>query len=135
MEGETAQTGEPHPLRTVFLVLIIVVSTSLGDVLITRGLRRVGEVTWASARSVFAYGKKLFATVAFQGGVFFIALSFIAFMIVLSWADLSYVVPATSISYVLTTLGARFYLKENISPLRWAGTVFVCLGVALISLP
>jgi uncharacterized membrane protein len=53
----------------------------------------------------------------------------------LSWADLSLVLPATSISFVITTLGAKLYLQEKISPARWAGIVLVCIGVALISLP
>jgi drug/metabolite transporter (DMT)-like permease len=63
------------------------------------------------------------------------ACSFFAFLAVLSWADLSFVLPATSLSFVITTLGAKFILKEEISRVRLAGTLLVCLGVALISLP
>jgi drug/metabolite transporter (DMT)-like permease len=48
---------------------------------------------------------------------------------------LSFVLPATSLSFVITTLGAKLILKEEISRLRLAGTLLVCLGVALISLP
>ena len=115
--------------------MIIVMSTSLGDVLIAGGLRQLGEITSWKAMHLILYGKKLISNIQFLAGAFFITVSFIAFMIVLSWADVSLVVPATSISYVITTLGAKFYLKETISPLRWVGTAFVCLGVALISFP
>lgn len=103
--------------------------------LIASGLRYLGEITSWKSRDLVLYGKKLISNSSFLAGVFFIILSFIAFMIVLSWADVSFVVPATSISYVITTLGAKFYLKETISSLRWVGTAFVCLGVALISFP
>ncbi len=115
--------------------MIIVTTTSLGDVLIARGLRQLGEIASWKARDLILYGKKVTSSTPFLSGVFFMAVSFIAFMIVLSWADVSLVVPATSISYVITTLGAKFYLKETISSLRWVGTAFVCLGVALISFP
>jgi len=61
--------------------------------------------------------------------------SFFAFLAVLSWADLSLIIPATSISFVVSTVGAKLILKERISRLRWAGALLVSLGVALISLP
>jgi drug/metabolite transporter (DMT)-like permease len=122
-------------MKTGILILRVVIATSLGDVLIASGLRRQGEITNWKLRDIILFGRKLLVSLPFLGGVFFMAVSFIAFMIVLSWADLSLVVPATSISYVITTFGAKLYLKEEISRLRWAGTAFVCLGVALISLP
>jgi uncharacterized membrane protein len=53
----------------------------------------------------------------------------------LSWADLSFIVPATSLSVVTTTLGAKWFLQERMTRLRWVGTLLVCLGVALLSLP
>ncbi len=57
------------------------------------------------------------------------------FLAALSFADLSLVVPATSISFAIKTLGAKLFLKEKISRERLIGTLLVCLGVALISLP
>ncbi len=56
-------------------------------------------------------------------------------MTVLSWADLSFVIPATAIYYVVTVVGAKFLLGEQIDRMRWAGTFLVCFGVALICLP
>jgi uncharacterized membrane protein len=63
------------------------------------------------------------------------AISFFSFLAALSIADLSFVLPATSLSFVITTLGAKLFLKEKISATRWTGIALVCLGVALISLP
>jgi len=122
-------------MKTALAITIIVMSTSLGELLIARGLRRVGEFSSVKLRDLISYGKGLLSSITFLGGFIFMAVSFFAFMIALSWADLSLVVPATSISYVVTTLGAKFYLREKISSLRWAGTLFVCLGVLLISFP
>jgi len=72
---------------------------------------------------------------SFLSGIFFLAIFFFSFLIVLSWADLSLVFPAKSLVYVVSTLGAKWILKETVSLQRWGGIFLVCLGVALISLP
>ena len=63
------------------------------------------------------------------------AVTFFSFLIVLSWADLSFVIPAKSMVYVVSTLGAKWLLKETVSWERWGGIFLVCLGVALVSIP
>jgi uncharacterized membrane protein len=55
-------------------------------------------------------------------------------MTLLSWADLSYVLPVTSIGYVLVALTGRFLLNERITAHRWAGILLIMSGVALVSL-
>ena len=65
-------------------------------------------------------------------GIFFLAVSFFSFLSVLAWADMSFVVTTTASVYIVAILGAKFILKERISPLRWAGTLLVGAGVALI---
>ena len=62
------------------------------------------------------------------------AVSFFAFMGLLSMADLSFAVPATAITYVLETVLAKYLLKEQVNGLRWAGAALVICGVALVSL-
>jgi uncharacterized membrane protein len=62
------------------------------------------------------------------------AISFFAFMALISVADLSFSVPATAASYVIETLLAKAVLKEDVSVRRWAGALLVCAGVALLSL-
>jgi drug/metabolite transporter (DMT)-like permease len=57
----------------------------------------------------------------------------ITHMMLLSWADLSYVMPVTAIGYVATAFAARFFLGEAVSLMRWAGIVLITLGVTLVS--
>ncbi len=66
--------------------------------------------------------------------VFFMAISFFAFMKLLSVADLSFAVPVTAASVVVETVLARLLLRENVTTLRWAGTLFVACGVALLAM-
>lgn len=54
-------------------------------------------------------------------------------MALLSWADLSYVLPVTSLGYVLVAFAARTLLHEQITPRRWAGIALIMAGVALVS--
>jgi len=52
----------------------------------------------------------------------------------LSWADVSVVVPATALSYVAGVFGAKFLLHEQVAPVRWAGVLLVSVGTALLSI-
>jgi drug/metabolite transporter (DMT)-like permease len=122
-------------MKTALMIAIVVLSTSGGDVLIARGIRQIGEVSTLSPIEWLHMARRIFRNSNFLAGLFLMAVSFFAFMAVLSWADLSLVVPATSVSYVISTVGAKFILRERVSSLRWMGTLLVGLGVALVSLP
>lgn len=120
---------------TLLFIVLIVVSNAAGDVFITRGMKKMGEVSSLSPRVLLGVAWQALTDRDFLLGVFSLAVSFFSFIAVLSWADMSFVVPATSVVYAVTVFGARFVLKEKISPMRWAGTILVCLGVALVSIP
>ena len=120
---------------TMALIGVIVLAGSTGDVFITKGMKQVGEISTLSLRGLARIARGIATNGYFAAGILCMAASFFAFLAVLSRADLSFVIPMTSLSFVITTLGARFFLNEHVSRLRWIGTLFVCLGVALISLP
>lgn len=122
-------------MTTALMVAIIVLSNAAGDIFITRGMKRVGEVSTLNLGELLRIAGRVLTDRDFLLGILCLAVSFFAFLAVLSWADLSFVVPATSVVYVVSILGAKFILKEKINRLRWAGTLLVCLGVALVCLP
>lgn len=122
-------------MLTAFMVLLIVLSNAAGDVCITRGMKEIGDVSVISPRQLLGVAKRILSNRNFLLGVFCLAISFFSFLAILSWADLSFVVPATAIVYAVTVLGAKFFLKEEISRMRWAGTLLVCFGVALVCIP
>jgi drug/metabolite transporter (DMT)-like permease len=117
------------------MVLVIVLTNAAGDIYITRGMKQVGEIGGFRFGLLPGIIGRVLMCKDFLLGVFFLALSFFSFLSILSWADMSFVVPATSLVYVVTLVGARFLLKEHVDGMRWAGTLLVCLGVALICLP
>jgi drug/metabolite transporter (DMT)-like permease len=65
-------------------------------------------------------------------GVALLILWTLSHMALLSWADLSYVLPVTAIGYILTALSGRFVLGEIVSPARWAGILLITAGVTLV---
>jgi transporter family protein len=121
-------------MKTALMILLIVLATSAGEVFVAQALKQVGEISTLRPSALLRLGKQVSINRSFLLGSFFIAISFVAFLAVLSWADVSYTVPATSLSFVISTLGARLILKEKINLLRWTGTILVFLGIALISL-
>jgi drug/metabolite transporter (DMT)-like permease len=122
-------------MKTAVFIAMIVLADSAGDVLLTMGMRQVGEISTIHPRTLLIIGRKVITNRNFLFGLFFLAVTFFSFLIVLSWADLSLVFPAKSLVYVASTLGAKFILGETVSFQRWAGISLVCFGVFLISLP
>ena len=122
-------------MKTVILIAVIVLADSAGDVLLTRGMKQVGEISTLRWRELLAIARKVLSNRSFLSAIFFISVTFVSFLTVLSWADLSLVFPATSLIYVVSTLGARFILGETVTLERWAGILLVCFGVALTSFP
>jgi len=122
-------------MKTAIMIAIIVIANSTGDVLLKRGMMQVGEISTIRLRELLVIGLKVLRNKNFLSAIFFVTLTFVSFLTVLSWADLSFVFPATSLVYVMGTLGSQFVLKETVTFQRWAGTLLVCLGVALTSLP
>jgi uncharacterized membrane protein len=120
---------------TAILIGIIVLSNAAGDVLITRAMKQVGEVSTMNPGELLRIVRKVFRNGNFLAGLLSLGAGFGAFLAVISWADLSFVFPATALVYVLGALGGKFILKETITLQRWAGILIICLGVALISMP
>ena len=120
---------------TTLLISLVVLGGSAGDVFITKGMKQLGEIQTLHPGRLLNIAGRTITNRFFLIGVLFMAVSYFSFLGALRLADLSLVLPATSVSFVITTIGARMFLKEKISPTRLAGIVLVCAGVALISIP
>ena len=120
-------------MKTALLLMSLIACSSLGEVLSAKGMQQVGEVSLRPGALLRAIGRMarnpyLFARIVF------LAVSFFSFISLLSYADLSFVVPLTAISYVTNTLGSKFLLSEQIERKRWLGTLLVMAGVIIISM-
>jgi drug/metabolite transporter (DMT)-like permease len=113
-----------------YLVLAgVALFASVGDSMLSRGMKDVGSVSIHRLQSlVLAVLNPWIA-----GGILFLLAFFAAYMTALSWADLTYVLPATSIGYVLLALIAKFVLHEQVTLLRWLGIFLIAVGVSLVA--
>lgn len=116
------------------LVSVIVTSTVLGDLLQTIEMKRVGEVNDFRPGQIRSLLAELARRRYLIAAVGFMAISFFAFMKLLSVADLSFAVPASASTVVVETVLAKILLKEQVDVRRWAGAGLVACGVALLAL-
>src|SRR5262245_17837283 len=120
-------------MKTFLLLCSLIAGSSLGEILSAKGMRQVGDVSFRPKALLNTIGLMIRNPYLFAG-IGCLAVSFFSFISLLSYADLSFVVPLTAVSYITNTVGARFLLKERISKERWIGTLLVAFGVTLISL-
>jgi drug/metabolite transporter (DMT)-like permease len=119
--------------KTLTILLTAILFEAIGVVYLSRGLKEIGElqrVTVAAVLQLVGRGVTNFNIIR---GVFFEALFFIGLLMLLSKYDVSMVWPLTALSFVATTLAAKFVLHEEISAVRWAGVVLITCGAGLVS--
>jgi EamA-like transporter family len=122
----------PHQgrwLRTSVLILVMIVFGPLGDLLLGKGMKQVPPIRSGAPAGVVRFFIRAFTSPTVWLGICSLLTFFIAYLLVLSWADYSYVQPASALSYGLIAVMAFLFLGEKISPTRWAGVLLICLGV------
>lgn len=115
------------------MILVMVICGPLGNVLLGKGMKQVGSVRVWPVSHLLPAAVGIFASVPIWMGIASLIVFFIAYMLVLSWADYSFVQPASSAAYGVVALFGYLMLGERVSPLRWAGIAIICLGVFVVS--
>ena len=125
----------PHELRirikTLVMILAMVVCANVGDLLLKRGMTKIGAVQISVAGLQHAFLATVTSPTIWLA-ILFLSGFMLSYMTVLSWADYSYVMPAGAFGYALLTLLAVVFLHESVSPRRWIGVALICVGVLLV---
>jgi drug/metabolite transporter (DMT)-like permease len=116
-------------LRKYLVILFIVFFGSIGDACLARGMKHVGAIDLHHLANIFVALANPFVII----GIFLLLGFMWSYMTALSFADLTYVLPATAISYVVMCLLSIFWLHEHVSPQRWAGVAFIVIGVGVVA--
>ncbi|HVM75216.1 MAG TPA: DMT family transporter [Candidatus Saccharimonadales bacterium] len=119
-------------LKTLPLILISILLGPLGNVLLGKGMKSVGHIELHGAGDLPAVALRVFSTPVLWLGIACLLGFFLVHMLLLTWADYSYVQPATALSYATVALLSYFLLGEYVSPLRWAGIGLICFGVLVV---
>jgi bacterial/archaeal transporter family protein len=116
------------------LVAVISASSAVADVLQSAGMKDHGEIRDFRPWAVAGHLARLMRNRKMLVAVASLAVSFSAFLALISVSELSFAVPATAATYVLETTLAKYLLKEHVDWRRWTGATLVAGGVALLIL-
>ena len=117
-------------LKTKLLTAFVVATNVLGNFALSWGMKHQAVELGVSP---LAYIRLIFSPWVFVGTTLLI-LWLLSRMTLLGWADLSYVLPVTSIGYVIIEFLGRYFLGERVSWQHWAGTVLIMVGISLVGL-
>ena len=95
-------------------------------------MKQTGEILDFSPSALAATFVKTFTNGSIWLGILSLLIFFVSYLLLLSWADFSYVQPASAIGYAFVAVLGYFVLGEFISPMRWMGVLVICAGVALV---
>jgi len=118
--------------KTIALIVLMVFFGSMGDVLLSKGMKQIGAVDVWSAPAMQAVFLKTFTSGTIWLGIGFLLLFLTCDLLVLSWADYSFVSPASATGYAVVPLLGHLLLGETVTAGRWAGVALICVGVAVV---
>lgn len=116
--------------KTAIVSVIVIVTNVFGSYSLTRGLRSIGVIaSWSPLPYIYAFRNPWVSV-----GVLFMIGWLVSRLSLLSWADLSYVLPVTAFSYVFTAIIGAVFFDERVNRLHWVGISLITLGVALVAI-
>lgn len=121
---------EPGISRTqvVVVILFATVCVAVGETLLSVGMRQANRAGVEGLRMIaFALSNRFVV-----GGTMLMLVYFALYALALSWADISYVLPFTALSYLFVAGMAKYCLQESVTPTRWLGTLLIVLGVIVV---
>jgi drug/metabolite transporter (DMT)-like permease len=118
-------------LETIFFFFIVVAGTG-GELCVSRAMKSIGEVHDFRPRALLHFVFRAFRIPWMWLGITLLTLGFFSLLAVLSFREVSFVVPVSALSYAAGAFGAKLFLGERISRNRWLGIAVVTLGVTLV---
>ena len=126
-------------MKTAVVLITAIVAQAFGDVFLTKGMKAItslesggaGVSEWLS--QVAHIGLQAIQSPIVWVGTLLLIIFFVLFSAALSWADLSFVLPATAFGYVLNVAAGNYFLGESVSSRRWMGAAIITLGVLFVS--
>jgi len=119
-------------MRAFVLFFLIVASGTGGELCVSRAMRSMGEIHDFRPQSIFRFVLRGLQLPWMWIGIAMMSVGFFSLLTILSFRDVSFVVPVSALSYAAGAFGARAFLGERISRNRWLGIAVVCIGVTIV---
>jgi drug/metabolite transporter (DMT)-like permease len=114
-------------------MILAVTAGTVGDLLLAKGMKEMGDISAMNLRGILTTAGQALSSPKIVFGTMMLAIFFFLWLAVLSWEDLSVALPMQALNYVIVAFLSQYFLGEVVSPLRWAGTLLVCIGVIMIT--
>ncbi len=120
-------------MRVWVLLGIVVLAGTAGEIAVTRAMKQIGEVRQFHPRALIRVLGRALRIGWMWLGLGLLAMAFFSLLTLLSWENVSFVVPLTALSYVVGALMAKVFLGEEVDLVRWMGVLLVVVGVVLVA--
>jgi drug/metabolite transporter (DMT)-like permease len=120
-------------LKTLVVMILAITAGAVGDIFLTLGMRNLGDISTKGVREMISLVFTAMTSPKLILGTALQAVYFGLWLAVLSWEDLSVALPMQALNYVIVAFLSQWYLGESVTPMRWAGIVIICIGVALVT--
>lgn len=117
-------------MKTMSVLIVAIAAQAAGNVSLTHGMK---AAVGGTGQDLLSKVQHTLTSPYIYGGVALLLVFFILYSAALSWADLSFVLPATSFGYVVNVAGGHFVLHEPVATIRWVGAAIIVLGVVFVS--
>ena len=126
-------SGKTYQTKTYILLFLLVLFGSVGNTILSKGMKDVGDLDISRIQTIEAGAASVLTSGLVWLGIALMLLFMVCHMLVLSWADYSFVMPFSAIAYALVPLLGYLFLHEHVSAARWIGIALIFLGVLLIN--
>ncbi len=126
-------SSKSHKTKTYILLFLMVLFGSVGNTILSKGMKDVGDLDLSHLHAIVAGAVGVLTNGTVWMGIALMLLFMVCHMLVLSWADYSFVMPFSAIAYALVPLLGYLFLHEQVSAARWFGIILIFLGVLLIN--
>ena len=120
-------------MKTAVVLLLAMLAQAGGDVCLSRGMRLIAAANQLEESGLIGLISRGLTSPPIWLGIGLLGVFFVLYAAALSWADLSFVLPATAFGYVLNVACGYYFLYEAVTPARWLGSLCICLGVVCVA--
>lgn len=119
-------------MLTFILFFLIIVAGTGGEMCLSKAMRTVGEVHEFNPKAIAQFVLRGLGQPWMWIGITMMTMAFISLLTLLSFRDVSFVVPMSALSYLAGSVGAMLFLKEHVTRNRWLGILVICVGVTIV---
>jgi len=130
VDRKPSRADKASSLKNRIFIALTVLSNSIGNVFLAIGMKHMPEF---HAASILNYLASLMTNSWIVMGIALLIICMVAQLSMLTWADLTYVLPVTAAVYIVTPILSKFFLDEHVSSIRWAGVVVISCAVLLVA--